>query len=233
MLLGIVGGMGPAATIRFQQLLLLNARASTDQEHLPYLLCMNPHIPSRQSKDYSFHDMLLQSISKLEIAGATHVVVICYSAHIGINTVLKGTAVQLIDVTSLTTDWIVKNVSEKEIGLLAAPAVMDSRLYANPLMAHGYHVHCPSQFAQKSLVEAAIYDPIFGIKAGNYQDSRRLIDEAISGIVADGAKKILLGCSDLSVVFLSEDCLIIDPLKICAEYVTRLHTRSSTSHFNN
>jgi aspartate racemase len=45
--IGVLGGMGPEATILFQQRLLKAVRAQDDQDHIPLLIDMNPQVPSR------------------------------------------------------------------------------------------------------------------------------------------------------------------------------------------
>ena len=47
--IGVLGGMGPEATILFQQRLLKAVRAQDDQDHIPLLIDMNPQVPSRLS----------------------------------------------------------------------------------------------------------------------------------------------------------------------------------------
>jgi len=43
--IGVLGGMGPEATILFQQRLLKAVRAQDDQDHIPLLIDMNPQVP--------------------------------------------------------------------------------------------------------------------------------------------------------------------------------------------
>ena len=45
--IGILGGMGPEATILLQQKVLAAVQARDDADHIPLLIDMNPQVPSR------------------------------------------------------------------------------------------------------------------------------------------------------------------------------------------
>ena len=48
--IGILGGMGPEATILLQQKLVAAVTARDDADHIPLLIDMNPQVPSRISR---------------------------------------------------------------------------------------------------------------------------------------------------------------------------------------
>jgi len=221
-LVGIVGGMGPSATVYLQQLILQFASSKNDQGHIPFLLFMNPQILSCQEDGGNYIKEVYRSIKVLEHAGATHIVLACYSAYIGIEEIQSKINVKLIDIPLLTINWISQNFSEKKIGLLAAPKVLKAKLFQAPLESFGYKIIIPSAVIQNKYVEKAIYDPNFGIKSGNIEESNKMILHAMKHLVSRGAEKIIFGCTDLPVAYSTDDQGIIDPLRILAKYIVKL-----------
>ncbi len=82
---GILGGMGPYATLAFYQCILDNTPAQKDWEHLRLIIDSNPKIPSR-TRAFLFGEadpvpMMARSAKSLQEAGADFVVLPCNSAH--------------------------------------------------------------------------------------------------------------------------------------------------------
>lgn len=98
------------------------------------------------------------------------------------------------------------------VGILATPTTIRSRLYEQALLDHGFRVVLPSEATQ-----AASEDVIRDVIAGRRVKTARL-NPFIDELLAAGAEKILLGCTELSVVFQanSRDELV-DPLRVLSE----------------
>jgi len=222
-LFGIVGGMGPAATVYLQQLIVESIKVKNDQEHLPFLLFMNPQISSRQESNKHYLHDLITSINMLERAGATHIVFACYSAYIGVHRIKCQMRAKLIEVPSLAVEWISNNIPKQPIGILASPSVLKHRLFQNPLESLGFTVIHPSLEIQKKCVEKSIYDPYSGIKSGCKEEPKRMITKAIKHLESRGVSKILFGCTDLPVVYSTDSDKIIDPLRILVEHISNLY----------
>lgn len=221
-LIGIIGGMGPMAGVHLQRLIVETTSAHTDQGHIKFLYLMNPHIPSRQGSTKRYYESLLHSIRLLEKAGVTHIAIACYSAYIGAYKLRKSMKAKLIDIPGLTVRWISNNFFTKPLGLLAAPAVIKSGLFQKPLESKGLRVIIPSDQVQKECVEKAIYHPKFGIKSGHIEQPGRLIKEAIRHLERKGAQKIIIGCTDLSIIFPFSNSKLIDPFRITAGQIVHM-----------
>src|SRR5690606_23936695 len=85
-LIGVLGGMGPLATVDFMQKLVAATPASRDQEHVPALISAIPQIPDRtrafQGHGASPLPAMLACARRLEAAGAGVIVMPCNTAHI-------------------------------------------------------------------------------------------------------------------------------------------------------
>lgn len=113
--------------------------------------------------------------------------------------------VSLIDVTMAA----IKQSGAEKIGLLASPTTLRSDLYTDPFVQAGIAAILPTKSEQAKL-ETAIRQVIAGQSPQSLQASLRPICQ---GMLHEGAQKIVLGCTELSVIFSdSNDSNLIDPL---------------------
>ena len=56
MKLGIIGGLGPLASVRFYELLTIMSDVAKDQEHLEMMLYSYPQIPDRTAYILNHHE---------------------------------------------------------------------------------------------------------------------------------------------------------------------------------
>ncbi|MBV7394138.1 aspartate/glutamate racemase family protein [Mameliella sediminis] len=121
---GILGGMGPQATILLMQKVLDAVPAQDDADHVPLIVHQNPAVPSRIAAliDGTGPSPLpaLQAMARdLESAGATALAMPCNTAHHYAAGIRAATDLPFIDMLSATA----KALSDKgRIGILASPA---------------------------------------------------------------------------------------------------------------
>ena len=79
--IGIIGGMGPLATIDIFNKIVRNTQVEKDQDHIPILINNNPQIPDRTksilSQGISPVDEIIKSGKKLEAIGADFLIIPC------------------------------------------------------------------------------------------------------------------------------------------------------------
>ena len=97
--IGVLGGMGPEATILFQQRLLNAVRAQDDQDHIPLLIDMNPQVPSRLAyvldQTIGARDpgpVLEDMAQRLDKWGAEALAMPCNTAHLFAEAIQRKTA---------------------------------------------------------------------------------------------------------------------------------------------
>lgn len=98
----------------------------------------------------------------------------------------------------------------KQIGIMASPITIRTRLYEKPLLALGIDVHMPSH-AQLIEIEQAIRKVIAGT---DVHSAKLALQQIQADMFANGAEAILLGCTELSVLFPEKESNLIDPLHI-------------------
>lgn len=228
---GIVGGMGSAAGVYFaQQLIAQNLDARRDADHVPFVLCSSPAIPSRvdayDRRGPSPAAPIIESVHRLALAGADFGVVLCNTAHIFFDDISDSVPIPLIH--------LVRNAAlaaplrpGSRTGLLATSATVRSGLYERYFTGSGGSLALPDASDQE-IVSAAIFDQDYGIKATGCQPSRAAL-EALAGVVerlrrSQGIDQLLLGCTELSLAIPADTWCglpVLDPVKLLARTCLR------------
>jgi aspartate racemase len=247
-IIGIIGGAGPDAAIDFQiklsEAMKIILKAKTDEEHYRVIVDNNTQV-NLSSKNYVESAQLLKEI------GANIIAIACNSAHIYYKEINEvASPVLLINMIQETCEYISGYFKDSSpIGLLAVNETIDTQLYGQPLKGYGFKTIIPNPHTQLKVIEA-----IHGIKSGFYckkyvnaniniypyfqrvkfenQSLKHpmkmpldLIEEAIKHLKQNGARCILLGCTELSLLLWrikhKWDIPIIDPTLILAKNVIK------------
>jgi len=195
--LGILGGMGPAASAEFVNRLVQQTPATCDQEHIPFVLWNNPQIPDRSTSmrngDNRPLPFLLEGIQILKTAGCDHIVIPCNSAHYWYDDLIKmGISITHI-VDSVANELRRLNVENQCIGVTGTQGTIEQGIYQNRLNQQGWKCIVPNQYEMDTYVQPAIDL----IKAGKIQESQPLLMTVIYSLIDRGAKAVVLGCTEL------------------------------------
>lgn len=164
-IIGILGGMGPQATMDFyHQILRLTAQISgvaVEQDHISTLIFSNPKIPDRASSQQGERRKLLErylidSAKVLEQGGADVIAMPCNSAHIAHQQIQAATSLPVLDMIAITGERLVQQGYNKVL-LLGATATYQTGLYQQQLDDLGIEVVCPSD-EQKAMLMTMIKD---------------------------------------------------------------------------
>lgn len=199
LLLGILGGLGPMAGVYFCEMLISHTLATTDKDHINFLLSSRADTPDRssyiigESKDDPLPTMT-EEARRLEKAGADLIAIPCNTAHHfyeGISNAVKIPVVNIIEQTAL----FCKFCGVQRIGLLATQGTAASGAYEKHLERYGIKVLALSE-EEQSTVSAVIFDQI---KAGLSPDVESLLKIA-EALYSRGAELVVLGCTELSLL---------------------------------
>lgn len=219
--IGILGGMGPAATADFFSILVSLDKAPTDQQRLHVIVESDPSIPDRTAhilgKGQDPLPALLASAARLKAAGADLAGIPCMTAHAYLPRLAKMTSLHFISaMEELAAELGRLSTPVSTIGILATEGTKTARLYESQLP--GMNVLWPDEGMQVSHVMEAIYGKE-GIKAGYIGDRpRKLLAEAAKDLVRRGAEVIIAGCTEVPLVLRQEDLPIplINPMVLLA-----------------
>jgi aspartate racemase len=200
-LVGVIGGMGPGATIDFMSRVLSATPAELDQQHVRMLVEQNPRIPSRQlamrGEGENPGPMIASAASRLEASGADFLVMPCNLAHAWQADIEAATSIPFV---SIVTESVISAVSrsgdDSAVGLMTTPGCFTAGLYQQALVDYGRPV--VAQTADE-LAETMIF--VERIKCGD------LSDEVADGLkslgnrlVTRGAKVIIAACTEFPMV---------------------------------
>ncbi|MBR2674710.1 MAG: amino acid racemase [Mogibacterium sp.] len=219
--IGILGGMGPAATADLMAKITNMTDAATDQEHIPMLVDSNTRIPDRtkaiEGKGESPVPEMLASAKRLENAGADFIIVPCNTAHFFIPEIENEVGIPILNMPVETAN-LLKRRGVKCAAVLATRGTYLSGQYDKVLEERGIRTLTPSP-EQKETVMSLIYDYI---KKGITEPSEIPRDEIVK-VVKDlesrGAEALLLACTELPLAFeildlYDERC--VDPTAVLA-----------------
>ena len=192
---GVIGGMGPEATVDFLRRVVGATPARDDEDHIRILVDNNPKIPSRIAAliDGTGEDPLPTLIAMargLERQGADFLVIPCNTAHYYLPKIAAAVSIPLLDMVVLSIACLPK---VRRIGMLASPAVQKVGLYATRLDAAGFTAVFPDAAG-----EARMLDIIRAVKAGNVTAQHKSdYAEIAASLDADA---YLIACTELSVI---------------------------------
>lgn len=198
---GILGGIGPMATVYFMQRVLAMTDASRDQDHVDMLVWNHASIPDRTAyivgdSDESPGPVMAQDARELEQAGAKFIAVPCNTARAFLDQVQAAVEIPVLDIVAETVAAARAAVPElSTLGILATDGTLRSEIYHRAAVAAGLTPVTPDDVVQKDVM-SMIYD---GVKAGMPVERDRF-DAAVAHLRAKGAGAIVLGCTELSIL---------------------------------
>ncbi|WP_448576063.1 aspartate/glutamate racemase family protein [Thermomicrobium sp.] len=224
-IIGILGGMGPLATVDLYRKIIEATPAERDQDHLHVIIDADPSIPDRTAALlFGGPDptpWLLASAQRLEQAGADFIIVPCNTAHAFLPRVRASISIPILSMIAATAERAAEIVTTGSIvGLLATAGTIASRLYQQALEERGLRCIVPDAQSQERVSEA-----IALVKAGRTdQEVASLVLGASRELIAQGAAALILGCTELPIVFpISEVSVpVLDATRILAETAVRL-----------
>lgn len=221
--IGILGGMGPAATVDLFTKIVEGTKVKKDQDHLRILIDNNPKIPDRtlaiQGKAPTPLPELVRSAKILENAGADFIVIPCVTAHYYYDSLQKRIKIPILHVVEETMKYIEKKMKGMgKIGLIATEGTIHTGLFQKAFSNNAMELILPTPEVQRKWVTEAIYGKR-GIKAvGPSEHSKRLIRKASESLIKQGAQAIIAGCTEVPLVLKGGDLPIpvIDPISVLA-----------------
>lgn len=206
---GVLGGMGPAATLDFYAKLLAATPAARDQDHLRVLIDSNPHVPDRNAgiagTGPSPGAVLADMARGLERAGAEVLVMACNTAHAFEPDIRAAIGVPFLSIIDLTADETVSaHPQARRIGLLAASGCLEAGLYQRALGERGLE----PVIADANL-HARFMAVIYGVKGGETGPAARAEMRAIAQALIDqGAEVLIAACTEVPLVLEAGDLAV-------------------------
>jgi aspartate racemase len=199
--IGVLGGLGPWATVDLFEKILRLTPASRDQDHLRIIIDNNPKIPDRSPAILGSGEdptpALVATAQNLERAGADLIVIPCNTAHAFYGAIAAAVSVPVLHIMDEVAQAARTEVPAlRRAGVLATRATMAAGLYHRAFERVGVDVVGPDAAGQETVNRT-----IYAVKAG--QAGPRLAGELLpvaQSLVDRGADAIVLGCTELPFV---------------------------------
>lgn len=223
---GILGGMGPSATVDLMARIIRATPALDDCDHVRLIVDSNPQVPSRiraliEGTGESPLPCLVEMARKLEAWGADFLAMPCNTAHHYHAAIQAAVSVPLLNMVQLTVQRVLEDRPEiKRVGLLASPAVKRIGLFEDRFSTAGVTLLYPGNDLQDALLEC-----IRQIKAGTHGTAAvRTMERAARHLVTRGAGVLVVACTELSIVAegLSAIAEWYDSAQVLAESIVRV-----------
>jgi len=213
--IGVLGGMGPAATADFYQKLIQATPAKTDQDHLKVLIYSNPHIPDRtaaiRGEGPDPLPALVASAEALIRAGADFLTIPCVTAHHFFEGLQAAVSVPILHLIRETVAALgVEHPALRCFGLLATSGTLQSRMFEAKFQPQGLTILT----CEPSVQDTRVMEAIYAVKKGESLDGpRHLVREAATHLLDRGAEAIIAGCTEIPLILREGDLPVpvIDP----------------------
>lgn len=213
---GVLGGMGPEATLVFLARFYALTRGCREQARPAILVDLNPAVPDRneawQRESNAPAAVLAEMGRRLARAGADFCIMPCVTAHGYAADFEAAAGIPLLRLPEIAAEALAENDDGPgRIGLLATTTSIEMKLFQKAFARAGIDVLYPPAPDQARLMQA-----IYALKRG--EDVRSDVMSVSDRLVACGAQTLLVGCTDLSLLEITEVCgqPVVDALELLA-----------------
>lgn len=196
-IVGVLGGMGPLATVDFMHKVIEATPARRDQDHVPMIVYSVPQVPDRSEAILTGSDgpfpALLAGLRALEQAGAELIVMPCNTAHAWFERLAASTdrhLVHIAEAVRMSLDG--RPEPGRRIALMATEGTARAGFYQRTLAGGGREILVPGPEVRDEIAGA-----IAAVKAGDLDRGRTLVAAAATALCEDGADVLLLACTEL------------------------------------
>jgi aspartate racemase len=224
---GIIGGMGPEATVDLMRRVIAKTPARDDEDHVHLIVESNPKIPSRiahliKGTGPDPTPELVRIARNLERASAHAIAIPCNTAHVYADAIRASVRIPLLDMVQLTVEQIAQPGGVARVELLASTAVHMTALYKKAFLARGIDTVAPTrQDDVMALIQA--------VKRGETGARPQADLGKIAREAAGRASVVLIACSELSVIAAGIDVPFVDSLDVLAQAVVKFATLPTTT----
>jgi aspartate racemase len=219
-MLGVLGGMGPMATVDFMGKVIRNTPASRDQDHIEMVVCSATNVPDRTAAilDQGSDPLpaMFDALRRLEQSGVSCIAIPCNTAHYWHGALQAKTSVPILHVVDAVADRLAdQGLEGTTIGVLATDGTIHAGVYQKRLAKRGYSCLIPNAEAQAEIMRA-----IRLVKAGNVDEAAAILRREAEALVAGGCSQVAMACTEIPLALAKVEsdlrARLLDPTEILA-----------------
>ena len=201
--IGIIGGVGPAATCDLMKKIIEHTDAKDDQHHIHIYVDCNTDIPDRTKAilhhgESPVHE-IVRSGKKLQAMGADVLVMPCHTGHYFYDEIVEKLDIPMLNITKETAKHLKKN-GIKRAGILATDGTIASNIYQTALNSYDIDAVYPNSKEQK-IIMSLIYDYVKCGKTNRKELPEKELKKSLKALSEKGAEIFVLACTELPIVF--------------------------------
>ena len=199
---GIIGGLGPYATLDTFKKLLDSTPVTVEQDHIHVIIDSNSKIPDRTAavsagQGDRVRDKLIETAKTLQAAGCDFLILPCNSAHYFYDDLARAVDIPVLNII----EEVVKHIrgthpDTKKIGVISSGLTNEAGLYDKYFKRGGFTAVKPDKAGQDRVSKA-----IEAVKLNaQTAQTKEAVLGVIDGLVAQGAEGVVLGCTELQLL---------------------------------
>lgn len=220
--IGILGGMGPAASVSMIQRILAYCQnhfhAVQDTDYPPLLLysmALEGFDESGIVDKEKVLQQLITGVKILEQGGSSFIVIACNTVHLFLNELRKETNIPILNIVEETIKRA-KGLNVKRAALLASQTTLQQQLYHTSLEKENILCSFPADIYYQDITNL-----ILDVMSGTIQQHHKEKVMSIMHDISEGSDAIILGCTELPLAISQQDAknriTFLDSLQILAE----------------
>lgn len=225
---GILGGMGPLATLDLLKKIADQTEGDRDQDHIPMIVLADPSTPDRTASILdenapSSLPFILSAIEKLNRSGASVIAMPCNTAHHWLTEIKEISKVPILNMVELTCRHITGILPRGSVvGILGTQGTISAGIYQHGLSEVGLQSIVPSESAC-----AGVSNAIDAVKANRIDEGKEALCFALTELADAGAAASVLACTELPLIWdliaasATVDMHVVDPTAILARECLR------------
>jgi aspartate racemase len=227
--IGIIGGMGPAATADFMARLVAGIGAAQDADHPRVLIDSNPHVPDRNAartgNGPSPGPVLAAMAQGLVAQGAEVLAMPCNAAHGWAADIVAATPVPFISMVDAAVAAAVATGATR-VGIIAIGATLDARLYQDRLASVGIAaIECDRAAVQPLVNAIKAGDTGAAVRAGLAAEAARLAFAGAGAVIAACTEvPLVLRAADVPVAYIDATAALVAATLAAARHNAGLGT---------
>jgi len=211
-MVGVLGGMGPLATVDFLHKLVTSTPADSDQQQVPILVRFCPEVPDRVAAlldgGPSPEPALVAAARALERGGAAFLAMPCNTAHAWYDAVAAAVSIPFLHIVDTALDEVERLGAAGAVGLLATAGTRRSAIYAS-------RGGPATRWLESTDDEQSrwVAPGIRAIKNHRNADGAALLRHAAEVLIARGARAVVMGCTEIPIGLAGQDLGVplVDP----------------------
>jgi len=214
--IGILGGMGPEATAElFKRMIeLFQGMGISRDGDFPNIFIRSLPVPDVVEKNADISSLLFNGLESLRSMGADVIAIPCNTATCIVER--NGSFPGFMSIVKETAKSAKKSGC-KTVGILSTKTTVKTGVYQSCLQDEGVGFVLPTEEESEEITKI-----IVRVLAGKkFPEDRSRLEKIAARMTADGADAVILGCTELPLLFRNSSIRTIDTIQVLAEALVK------------